>query len=96
MRASVTFGNFALIACIGVALLSAMLGGVAVLQYWAIIGGSYDPVADDGLAPELVPALKTRLLRIAVISGGVLLAALPYPLYWLHRGGRYHGGMEQH
>jgi hypothetical protein len=88
--------NAIFLACLVTATLSAMLGGAAVMQYWAIVDGNYDPVADDGLAPELVPALKTRLLRIAIISGGVLLVSLPYFLYRLRHVGGYNHGAEQH
>jgi hypothetical protein len=41
-------------------------GGIAILQLWAILDGSYDPVLDDGMRPEEVPKLKRRLVCIGL------------------------------
>jgi hypothetical protein len=61
-------------------LLVAACGSVALFQLWAIWEGAYDPVRDDGIRPQDVPALKQRLGWIGGAS--LAIAALSLAGLW--------------
>ena len=64
---------------------AAALGGTALAMLYAISDGTYDPVADDGLAAEAVPQIIERCWAIAKTSGLVLVLSLPIAFFTLHR-----------
>jgi hypothetical protein len=66
-------------------LIGLFVGGVAAVQFMAINLGMYDPVADDGMSPDSVMALKGRLVGLTIGCCLTLIPALCYLVYRLVR-----------